>query len=145
MFDANKDDIFVELAKVKGEPAPIRTATPQTDIDDAEGQLTVDVYEDEDSFVVQSAVAGVDESNLDINITPESVTVRGKRERGKKVSDLKYLYQECFWGTFSRTILLPAEIDAEKSTASIKNGILTVKMPKLDRKKAKKIRVSSNS
>ena len=145
MFDADKDNIFVELAKVKSEPVPLKTSAPETDLEEAEGQLTVDVYQDGDAIIVQSAVAGVLEDNLEINITPESVTIRGKRERSQKVSDKDYFYQECFWGSFSRTVILPVEIDADKSTATLKNGVLTIKMPKLDRKKVKKLRVSSSS
>jgi len=146
MFNSNKDDIFVELAKVKSQPAPITTSREtETDIEGAEGQLTVDVYQDGDMIIVQSAVAGVDEDNLEINLTPESVTIRGTREKSQKVSDTDYFYQECFWGSFSRTVILPTEIDTEKSTAALKNGVLTIKMPKLDRKKGKKLKVSSNS
>ena len=136
----------MELAKVKSQPAPITTSREtETDIEGAEGQLTVDVYQDGDMIIVQSAVAGVDEDNLEINLTPESVTIRGTREKSQKVSDTDYFYQECFWGSFSRTVILPTEIDTEKSTAALKNGVLTIKMPKLDRKKGKKLKVSSNS
>ena len=146
MFDSNKDDVFVELAKVKSQPAPITTGQEiESETDDVEGQLTVDVYQDGDMIIVQSAVAGVDEDNLEINLTPESVAIRGKREKSQKVSDTDYFYQECFWGSFSRTVILPTEIDTEKSTAALKNGVLTVKMPKLDRKKGKKLKVSLNS
>ncbi len=146
MFDSNKDDVFVELAKVKSQPTPITTGQEiESETDDVEGQLTVDVYQNGDMIVVQSAVAGVDEDNLEINLTPESVTIRGKREKSQKVSDTDYFYQECFWGSFSRTVILPTEIDTEKSTAALKNGVLTIKMPKLDRKKGKKLKVSLNS
>ncbi len=144
MEQENKDDIFVELAKVKSEPKPLRVETKDDKFEieeESEGQLTVDVYQDKDSIVVQSTVAGVDPEDLEINITNESVTVKGRREKIEKIEDKNYFYQECYWGRFSRSIILPEEVDPEKSTAALKNGVLTIKMPKLNRRKAKKLKV----
>jgi len=108
---------------------------------EAEGQLTVDVYQNSDEIVIQSTVAGVAPDDLDINITSESVTIRGKRAKEEKIEEKDYFYQECFWGSFSRSIILPQEIDPDRSTAIIKNSILTIRMPKINRQKAKKIKV----
>jgi len=143
-MEQEKDDIFVELAKVKSEPKALEIETEDDvfDIDEeSEGQLTVDVYQNKDSIVVQSTVAGVDPEDLEINITNESVTIKGRREKAEKIEENDYFYQECFWGRFSRSIILPEEVDPEKSTATLKNGVLTIKMPKLNRKKAKKLKV----
>ena len=106
-----------------------------------EGHLTIDVYQDEENIIIESTVAGVDSENLDISITPESVSIRGKRERRERVKKDDYLYQECFWGRFSRSVILPQEIDPDKSRASIKNGILKIVLPKVQRSKSKKIKV----
>ena len=150
MDDTKKDsrNIFMELARVKSQPTPITVAAESDggseaiDIDDEmEGQLTVDVYQDADNIIVQSTVAGVDPDDLEINITNESITIHGKRERKETIQEKDYFYQECFWGRFSRSIILPAEVDSERSVASLKNGVLTVKMPKLERRKAKKLKV----
>ena len=140
----NKDEIFAELAKTKSELKSLRIEAnePPAGIDEeSEGQLTVDVYQTKDDIIVQSTVAGVAPEDLEINITKEAVTVSGRREKMEKVEEKDYFYQECFWGRFSRSIILPQEVDPEKSTASIKNGVLTVKMPKLNRKRAKKLKV----
>lgn len=147
----NEKDVFAELAKVRTAPKPLRIDTdePRHDrarlyadvADEPEGQLTIDVFQDDDNIFVQSAVAGINPDDLEINITKESVTIRGKRERTQRVSEKSFFYQECFWGRFSRSVVLPQEIDSEKSTASIKNGILTIKMPKLDRRRGKSVRV----
>lgn len=145
--ETNEKDIFVELAKVKGTPAPLKIADEPAslaDEDDAEGQLTVDVYQDGDYIVVQSTVAGVKSEDVEVSITPESVSIRGKRERTKEVEEKDYFYQECFWGSFSRSVILPYEVDPDKSTATIKEGVLTVKMPKLNRQKAKKVKVKGS-
>src|SRR3989338_7882198 len=109
--------------------------------DDEEGKLTIDVYQTPNEIVVESTIAGVKPENLDISINNESVTIRGKREKEQRVTDEDYFYQECYWGKFSRSIILPQEVDAENSTAGLKNGVLTIRLPKLNRQKAKKLKV----
>ncbi|MCX6788414.1 MAG: Hsp20/alpha crystallin family protein [bacterium] len=151
MEDKNYEDIFVELAKVKSEPMKITIEkeikpTSESDEDEinddeTEGQLTIDVYQDGDDVIVQSTVAGVSPEDLDIHITNESVSVRGEREKSEKIEEKDYFYQECFWGRFSRSVMLPVEVDPEKSTAVVKNGVLTIRMPKMNRSKAKKVKV----
>lgn len=110
-------------------------------VEEVEGQLTVDVYQTPTEIVIQSTVAGVDPENLDISITNESVTIRGRRERMERVKEDDYFFQECYWGKFARSIILPQEVDAEKSVASLKNGILMIRLPKLNREKVKKLKV----
>lgn len=138
-------DLFVELAKTKSAPTPVKLETDASPVfsaeEEAEGQLTVDVYQDKDSIVVQSTVAGVDPDNLEINITNESVTIRGKRERQQVIEDRDYFYQECFWGSFSRSIILPHEVNPDDASASLKNGVLSIRMPKLTKQRAKKLKV----
>ena len=109
--------------------------------DGPEGQLTIDVYQTPVSIIVESAVAGVEPENIDIEITPDSVAIKGRRTKKERVDEKDYLYSECFWGRFSRSIILPQEIDAEKAHASLKNGILKVVLPKVNRQKAKKLKV----
>ncbi|OGY57889.1 MAG: hypothetical protein A3E61_01345 [Candidatus Colwellbacteria bacterium RIFCSPHIGHO2_12_FULL_43_12] len=109
--------------------------------DESEGQLTVDVYQTPDDIVVESTIAGVDADNIDIDVTSESVTIRGERKREEKVHEADYFYQECFWGRFARSIILPQEIDPDRTTSNIKNGILTIRLPKVQRNRAKKVRV----
>ncbi len=109
--------------------------------DGEEGQLAVDVYAIPTSFVIESAIAGVKGDDIDVSITIDSVTIRGKRSKENKDQDKEYLCQECFWGRFSRTVILPQEIDADRSIASFKNGILRIILPKILRDKPKKLRV----
>ena len=138
-------NLFVELAKAKSAPSPVKLEVESSPAfsaeEEGEGQLTVDVYQDSEEIVVQSTVAGVEPDNLEINITNESVTIRGKRERTQTVEDKDYFYQECFWGSFSRSIILPHEVNPEESTAALKNGVLTIRMPKLVKQRAKKLKV----
>ncbi len=140
----DQNNFFVGLAKAKTTPVKIETDSEPALLDadeETEGQLTVDVYQDKDDVIVQSTVAGVNDADLEVNITNESVTIRGKRERMEKIEEKDFFYQECYWGRFSRSIMLPVEVDPDKSTAALKNGVLTVRMPKLSRQKAKKLKV----
>jgi HSP20 family protein len=106
-----------------------------------EGKLTVDVYQTPNEVVVESAIAGVKPSDIDVNVTNDSVTVRGTRKRDKTVKDEDYLYQECYWGRFARSIILPQEIDPDGAQVTFKNGILTVILPKANRKKSRKLKI----
>lgn len=114
------------------------------DIDEeVEGQLTVDVYQTPDEVIVESTIAGVDPENIDVDVTSESVTIRGERKKEQKIDEADYFYQECFWGKFSRSIILPQEIDPDRAYSSIKNGILTVHLPKIHRNKSRKVKVKT--
>ena len=109
--------------------------------EEIEGQLAVDVYETPASFIVKSAVAGVAPENLDISITNEAVTIKGERSSEEKVKTESYLHQECYWGKFSRSVILPQEIDADRAQASLKNGILKISLPKFSKSRSKKLKI----
>ncbi|MEK7193327.1 MAG: Hsp20/alpha crystallin family protein [Patescibacteria group bacterium] len=146
-LNPNHEDYFkVELAKAGGnvvsEPKVKAQSKAEQEIEsEVEGQLTVDVYQTPNEIIVESAVAGVEPENIDINVTNDSIAIKGKRHREKQVKEEDYFYQECYWGKFSRSVILPQEVDAENSYASFKNGILAVHMPKLNRQKTKKLKV----
>jgi HSP20 family protein len=106
-----------------------------------EGQLTVDVYQTKDLIVIKSIIGGVAPENLDISITSDMITIKGTRTNPDEVKSDDYYYQECFWGAFSRSIILPCDIKTEGVEATIKNGILTVKLPKIEKNSSMKIRV----
>ncbi|MEK7094163.1 MAG: Hsp20/alpha crystallin family protein [Patescibacteria group bacterium] len=136
----------VDLAKASSSATSkpklhFRPEEPSAD-DEPEGQLTIDVYQTPTEIVVESAVAGVDpDKDLDINVTADSITIKGRRHREHQVKSEDYFYQECYWGKFARSVILPQEVDAEAAHAVFKNGVLTIRLPKLTRQKARKIRV----
>lgn len=111
------------------------------DNDGAEGQLTIDVYQTEEDIVIKSTIAGVKPEDLDVTINNDMVTVKGERKNEEVVENGNYYYQECYWGGFSRSVLLPVDVIPEKADASLKNGILTIRLPKADTTKTKKIQV----
>ncbi len=108
---------------------------------DAEGQLTIDVYQTENEVVIKSTIAGVKPEDLDVSINNDMVTIKGERKNEEVVSGENYYYQECYWGVFSRSVVLPIDIISDKAEASLKNGILTIRLPKADVTKIKKIQV----
>jgi HSP20 family protein len=108
---------------------------------EAEGQLAIDVYQTPDELIIESTIAGVRGGDIEIDVTSERVTIRGERKRETEISDGDYYYQECFWGKFSRSVILPQEIDPDKATSTLKKGVLTIRLPKLQRDKARKVSV----
>ncbi len=108
-----------------------------------EGELTVDAYETTTEIVIQSMVAGVRPEDLTINITRDTITIRGKREENKGVPADTFFAKELYWGTFSRVLNLPAEVEPERADAIEKHGLLIIKIPKIDKSKQASIRVKS--
>ena len=106
-----------------------------------EGQLTVDMYQTGNEIIIQSTVAGLKPEELDVAISQDMVTIRGKRQRMHEISKENYFYQELYWGSFSRSIILPQEVDADTAEATIKEGLLTIRLPKLDKNRVQKIKV----
>lgn len=111
--------------------------------EDVGGQLAVDVYQTPGEIIVQTMVAGVRPEDLSINITRDMITIRGKREENRTISEENYFTKELYWGSFSRTILLPQEIDPESTEAIEKHGLLIIKLPKLDKGRQTSIKVKS--
>ena len=109
--------------------------------DDNEGQLTIDVYQTDTDIVIKSTIAGVKPEDLDVSINNDMITIRGERKQEEQVTEENYYYQECYWGTFSRSVILPVDVVADKIEASMKNGILTIRLPKADNTRTKKIQV----
>lgn len=106
-----------------------------------EGQLSIDVFQTPDSLVVKSTIAGVKPGDIDISINNDMLTIRGRREIQEKISEENYLIKECYWGGFSRSIILPVEVEVEKVEAALDNGVLTVILPKAKSAKQFSIKV----
>ncbi len=108
---------------------------------DLEGQLAVDVYQTKDNIVIKAPIAGVKPDQIDISVSDDMLTLRGERVDEKEVDREHYYVQECYWGAFSRSIILPVATVAEEAQASLKDGVLTVTIPKAAQDKVKKIKV----
>lgn len=108
-----------------------------------QGELAVDIYQTADAIVIKALVAGVQPTSIDISLTREMVTISGQREDEREVEDDGYFQRELYWGAFSRTILLPEEIDVDVAEASERHGILMIRLPKINKKKQTKLKVRS--
>ena len=99
------------------------------------------MHQTPDTLVIKALVAGVKPDDLDVSITRDMVTIRGRREEIEEITDDNYFYRELYWGPFSRTILLPQEIEVEEAEALEKQGLLTITLPKIDRERQTKLKV----
>ena len=124
----------------KEKPSSAKTVKGKEKWFESEGQLAIDVYQTENELIIQSAIAGVKPENLDISIENDVITIRGGREKPFE-EEGNYFAQECYWGLFSREIILPVEVDPGRVEATIKEGILTIRIPKILREGKKKISV----
>jgi len=151
-LDYNKNDSFLhEEESAEKQQYPIRQEyndeTPATEPEGheeeppSEGELTVDVYEHGTSIIVKAMVAGVRPDDLDISITRDRVTIRGKREGDRSVSNENYYHRELYWGSFSRTLLLPEEVDVEEAKAVEKHGLLIITLPKINKDQQTRLKV----
>ncbi len=111
------------------------------DDEEQEGELTIDVYQNANEIIIKSMVAGVRPEDLDISITRDMVTIKGKRDTDRMVQDEDYFHRELYWGSFSREIMLPAEIEVEEAEAVEKHGLLIIKLPKIDKHKQTRLKV----
>lgn len=137
-----EDDLAVEEEEYHEDDAweeDANAGTPQ------DGELPVDMYQTDDSIVIRALVAGVSPNELEISITRDMVTIRGVREEYQEAHDDGYFHRELFWGSFSRTLLLPEEVAIDEAEAQEKHGLLEIKLPKLDKHRSTQLKVRSNA
>lgn len=141
-----EEDTYVEeipVKSVESKPAPVKAEVgPHEEwLSDFEGQLNIDMYQTKDNVIIKSTIAGVRPEDMDITVANDMVTIKGARRREENVAEDDYFYQECYWGNFSRSVIIPVDIDSEHIEADLKDGILTVVVPKAAKAKTKKIKV----
>ena len=136
-----EQDMVEDLADEEGNEMEAETESEEW-MSDYEGTLNIDLYQTKDNVIIKSTIAGVKPDDLDITIANDMVTIKGERKKEEKIAAEDYFYQECYWGAFSRSVILPVDIDSENVEAELKDGILTVILPKAAKAKTKKIRVS---
>jgi HSP20 family molecular chaperone IbpA len=135
------DDLAVEEEEYQEEEQwDERENEPQQDC-----ELPVDMYQTDEHIVIRALVAGVSPNELEISITRDMVTVRGVREEYQEAHDDGYFHRELFWGSFSRTLLLPEEVAIDEAEAQEKHGMLEIKLPKLDKHRTTQLKVRTNA
>ena len=108
-----------------------------------EAELSVDVYQTPTDMIIQTMVAGVKPEELDLSIARDTITIKGEREENRNIDEENYFTKELYWGKFSRTITLPAEVEPEEVEATEKHGLITIKIKKVDKEKKNTVRVKS--
>lgn len=112
--------------------------------EEEEGQLSVDMFQTPTDIIIKTMVAGVKPEDLDISITRDMVTIYGRRLEISEATDNDFFHRELYWGAFSRTIVLPAEIEIEEAEAKEQHGLLTLTLPKIDKNRQSKLKVKAN-
>lgn len=121
----------------------ISNLRPEEEYEEEDGELSVDVYQTPNEIIVEAMLAGVKPEDLQISITRDMVTIKGRRDGNTQISEDDYFYRELYWGSFSRSILLPHEIEIENVEAVEKHGLLIIRLPKIDKARQAKVKVKS--
>ena len=149
--EAGPPEVKVEKVELKPEELPAEKVEEKKPAEapalagkekwfETEGELAIDVYQTESHLVIQSAIAGVKPEDLDISMERDIITIKGIRQKPFEESG-DYFTQECYWGPFSREVILPVEVDPDRAEATMKDGILTIRIPKILREKKRRIKV----
>lgn len=140
--EAKEKEINILENETKNEIMP-ELSTNEDWMEEYEGQLAIDVFQQGEEIIIKAPIAGVKAEDIDISINDDAVTIKGERKKEKETKTDDYYCQECYWGAFSRSVILPVSIAADKAKASFKDGILTIALPKAISSKVKKLKVKS--
>ena len=108
---------------------------------EAEGQLVLDVFRKGDELVIRAPIAGVKSEDIDITIENDFVLIKGERKKQEEEKGENFFYKECYWGKFSREIVLPCEVDSQRAKADMKEGVLIITLPIIEREEKKKLKI----
>jgi HSP20 family protein len=103
----------------------------------------VDIFEKQDHLVIRAEIPGVQKEDVDVRIENGVLILQGERKREAEVTEANAHRMERIYGTFSRTFSLPTTVDAAKVTATYKDGVLEVSIPKVETAKPKKIEIKA--
>jgi HSP20 family protein len=109
--------------------------------DDREWLPSVDVSETKNDLVIKAEMPGLDPKDIDISMNNGYLTIKGEKKNGKEEKDENYHLIERSYGSFTRSVRLPREVQSDKITASFKNGILKITLPKSEEAKKKEIKI----
>lgn len=135
--DKKQDEGYQDESEWHGQEGP--------DDEPQEGELPVDMYQTGDAIIIRALVAGVSPDDLDIAITRDMVTIRGSREEYREAANDDYYHRELFWGSFSRTLVLPEEVLIDEAEAQEKHGLLEIRLPKVDKGRSARLKVKPHA
>ncbi len=120
-----------------------QTASTWNEEPAGEGELSLDVFQTPEDIIVRTMIPGVRKDDMDISISRDSITIKGSRKEERIIPDQDYVVRELYWGTFSRTVAFPHEVDIEHAEATENQGMLTIKLPRIDKDRQTKLRIKS--
>lgn len=123
----NKRNSKNSLVQENDEPSIAQWLDDESEL---EGQLAIDVFQTDKKIIIKSTIAGVKPEDLKISLHHDLLTIKGRRSVKEEVKDEDYLFRECYWGSFSRSIILPAEVDSRRVEAELESGVLTINLYK---------------
>jgi HSP20 family protein len=103
--------------------------------------VNIDLYEENNEIVAKAELPGLDKDEIDVNVSDHILTIKGQKKKAEEARDEDYHISECCYGVFVRSIELPMEVQTDKATATFKNGVLEIRLPKTERARAKGITV----
>lgn len=139
-FQKFKKEKGVKMTPVE-RPTVIQTNKEKDKWFEIEGELAVDVFQTDDEVIIEAPVAGVKLEDLEITVEKDTIRIKGKRQSLEEVKSKNYFLQECYWGSFFKEIIVPVELDGDKTKATVRQGVLIIRIPKLKPKKKNKIKI----
>lgn len=106
------------------------------------GQLSVDIFQEDQYIVIVAPIAGTSSKEVDISVTEEVLTIKGTRKQPYKIDEKDYLTKECFWGEFERSIVLPKNANTKEINAAFKDNVLEIRIPKTAEEKTKVVKIN---
>jgi HSP20 family protein len=117
------------------------TALPEKVAKEGSWLPSLDIAEDKDNLIIKADLPGVKQSDIDISISGDILTIKGERKKEEEVKDKNYHRIERFYGAFCRSLRLPQYVDTNKVKATYKDGVLEILIPKTEEVKPKQIKV----
>ncbi len=108
------------------------------------GQLSLDIYKTDTELVILAPIAGVSKKDLEISLTDEILIIKGERKHEEEINEDNYYTKECFWGAFSRSIVLPEEADTQDISANFQHNVLEIRIPLKKHEKSKIIKIKTS-
>lgn len=141
LFNTNDTPTAKPAAAQAATPQPAAPAVKEDEYDTVPGQLAVDVYETADQLIIKARTAGVNRNDLDVSIADGVLTISGTLSSGDDTEATHWHVQECYWGEFSRTLVLPVAVKEDEVKAILKDGVLTIAFNKVKQEQARKIQI----
>ncbi|MEK7606259.1 MAG: Hsp20/alpha crystallin family protein [Patescibacteria group bacterium] len=108
-----------------------------------DAELAIDMIQTPSEVIIRTMVAGVNPEELEVSISQEMVVLKGSRRQVYETEEKDFFHKELYWGSFSRTILLPVEVRSEEAIAELKHGLLTIRLPKIDKQRQTRLRIKT--